>query len=168
MLYLIPAGLKMDLPRVKFHALFHGVPRVALSAVRVHPADAEGAQASLAPIGLVQQIVDATIQASWFQFVRDLSGDSDVTIPGFCTNCRIRTRASNYMFPPNNTGSPLGNPFATEYLENKAAGWGFVGPNAARESYTSANSGCTTRQGSQTWQNVVFTLPGQVDYGQNQ
>jgi len=168
MFYLIPAGLKMDLPRVKFHALFHGVPRVALSAVRVHPADAEGAQASLAPIGLVQQIVDATSQASWFQFVRDLSGDSDVTIPGFCTNCRIRTRASNYMFPPNNTGSPLGNPFATEYLENKAAGWGFVGPNAARESYTSANSGCTTRQGSQTWQNVVFTLPGQVDYGQNQ
>ncbi len=168
MLYLIPAGLKMDLPRVKFHALFHGVPRVPLSAVRVHPADVEGVQASLAPIGLVQQIVDATSQASWFQFVRDLSGDSDVTIPGFCTNCRIRTRASNYMFPPNNTGSPLGNPFATEYLEDKAAGWGFVGPNAARESYTSANSGCTTRQGSQTWQNVVFTLPAQVDYAQSQ
>ena len=37
-----------------------------------------------------------------------------------------------------------------------------------RESYTSANSGCTTRQGSQTWQNVVFTLPAQVDYAQNQ
>ncbi|HXU31696.1 MAG TPA: M20/M25/M40 family metallo-hydrolase [Thermoanaerobaculia bacterium] len=168
MLYLIPAGLKMELPRVKFHALFHGVPRVALAPIRVHPADLEGVQASLAPIGLVQQIVDATSQASWFQFVRDLSGDSDVTIPGFCTNCRIRTRASNYMFPLNNTGTPLGNPFATEYLENKAAGWGFVGPNATRESYTSANSGCTTRQGSQTWQNVVFTLPGQVDYAQNQ
>ena len=125
-------------------------------------------QASLAPIGFVQQIVDATSQASWFQFVRDLSGDSDVTIPGFCTNCRIRTRASNYMFPLNNTGNPLGNPFATEYLENKAAGWGFTAPNAVRESYTSANSGCTTRQGSQTWQNVVFTLPAQVDYAQNQ
>ena len=126
------------------------------------------ADASLAPIGLVQQIVDATSQASWFQFVRDLSGDSDVTIPGYCTNCRIRTRASNYMFPINNTGNPLGNPFATEYLENKAAGWGFTAPNAVRESYTSANSGCTTRQGSQTWQNVVFTLPAQVDYAQNQ
>ncbi|HMA07460.1 MAG TPA: M20/M25/M40 family metallo-hydrolase, partial [Ramlibacter sp.] len=102
------------------------------------------------------------------QSVRDLSGDSDVTIPGFCTACRIRTRASNFMFPLNNTGNPLGNPFATEYLEFKAAGFGFTGPNAVRESYTSANSGCTTAQGSKTWQNVVFTLPGQVDFAQNQ
>ena len=52
-------------------------------------------QAALAPIGLVSQIVDSTSQASWFQFVRDLSDDSDVTVPGYCTNCRIRTRASN-------------------------------------------------------------------------
>ncbi len=171
MLYLIPAGLEMELPGLKLHALFHGVPRVALPPVRVHPADLAAATAqpsTLAPIGLVQQIVDATSQASWFQFVRDLSGDSDVTIPGFCTNCRIRTRASNFMFPLNNTGTPLGNPFASEYLEMKAAGWGFTAPNAARESYTAANSGCTTRQGSQTWQNLVFTLPAQVDYAQSQ
>ena len=72
------------------------------------------------------------------------------------------------MFPLNNTGNPLGNPFASEYLEYKAAGWGFTAPNAARESYTSANSGCTARQGSQTWQNLVFTLPAQIDYAQNQ
>jgi hypothetical protein len=178
MLYLIPAGLEMDLPRLKLHALFHGVPRVALPPVRIHPADAAADAADtadtaarpapLTPIALVQQIVDATSQASWFQIVRDLSGDSDVTIPGYCTNCRIRTRASNYMFPLNNIGNPLGNPFATEYLELKAAGWGFTAPNAARESYTSANSGCTSQQGSQTWQNVVFTLPAQVDYAQNQ
>ncbi len=171
MLYLIPAGLQMELPGLKLHALFHGVPRVALPPVRVHPADAAGFLAPiapLAPIPLVQQIVDATSQANWFQDVRDLSGDSDVTIPGFCTNCRIRTRASNYMFPLNNTGNPLGNPFASEYLEMKAAGWGFTTPNAARESYTSANSGCTARQGSLTWQNLVFTLPAQVDYAQNQ
>ena len=152
--------------------LFHGVPRVALAAgpASIPPTPRQRrVQARLGPDrALVQQIVDATSQASWFQFVRDLSGDSDVTIPGFCTNCRIRTRASNYMFPLNNTGNPLGNPFATEYLENKAAGWGFTGPNAVRESYTSANSGCTTRQGSQTWQNLVFTLPAQVDYAQNQ
>jgi hypothetical protein len=171
MLYLIPAGVEMDLPRLKFHGLFHGVPRVALPPVRVHPADLTAVaehRASLTQIALVQQIVDATSQASWFQDVRDLSGDSDVTIPGFCTNCRIRTRASNYMFPLNNIGSPLGNPFASEYLENKAAGWGFTAPNAARESYTSANSGCTSRQGSQTWQNLVFTLPAQVDFAQSQ
>jgi len=174
MLYLIPAGLEMELPGLKMHALFHGVPRVALAPVRMHPADvdvADGAAAPLAPLAaipLVQQIVDATSQANWFQDVRDLSGDSDVTIPGFCTACRIRTRASNYMFPLNNTGTPLGNPFASEYLEMKAAGWGFIAPNAVRESYTSANSGCTTRQGSQTWQNLVFTLPAQVDYAQNQ
>jgi len=168
MLYLIPKGLEMDLPGLKLHALFHGVPRVALPPVRVHPAAAAAPKALLTALPLVQQIVDGTSQASWFQFVRDLSGDSDVTIPGFCTACRIRTRASNYMFPLNNTGNPLGNPFASEYLEMKAAGWGFTAPNAARESYTSANSGCTTRQGSQTWQNLVFTLPAQVDYAQNQ
>jgi Bacterial Ig-like domain (group 3)/Peptidase family M28 len=168
MLYLIPAGLEMELPALKLHGLFHGVPRVALPPVRVHPADAAGQVAPLAPLPLVQQIVDATSQANWFQDVRDLSGDSDVTIPGFCTACRIRTRANNYMFPPNNTGNPLGNPFASEYLENKAAGWGFVSPNAARQSYTSANSGCTTRQGSATWQNLIFTLPAQVDFAQNQ
>ena len=168
MLYLIPAGLEVNLPRLKMHALFHGVPRVALPPISVHPADAFSPRTPLAVNPLVQQIVGATSQASWFQFVRDLSGDSDVTVPGFCTNCRIRTRASNYMFPINNTGNPLGNPFATEYLENKATGWGFIAPNAVRESYTSANSGCTARQGSQTWQNVVFTLPAQVDYGQNQ
>ena len=171
MLYLIPASLRMDLPHLKMHASFHGVPRVPIPPVRLHPADVAGAagvQAPLTALPLVQQIVDTTSQASWFQFVRDLSGDSDVTIPGFCTNCRIRTRASNYMFPLNNTGTPLGNPFATEYLENKALGWGFTGPNSVRESYTSANSGCTTRQGSMTWQNVVFTLPAQIDYAQNQ
>jgi hypothetical protein len=173
MLYLIPAGLEMDLPRLKLHALFHGVPRVALPPVRVHPADAAGAadSAAAAPPArnrLVQQIVDATRQESWFQDVRDLSGDSDVTIPGYCTDCRIRTRASNYMFPPNNTGTPPGNPFATEYLEDKAAGWGFTGENAVRESYTAEDSGCTAQQGSQTWQNLVFTLPAQFDYAQNQ
>lgn len=170
MLYLLPADLRMRLPGLKLHALFHGVPRVALP-----PADqvdqtrrAESKPIGQAPLALVQQIVNSTSQASWFQFVRDLSGDADVTIPGYCTNCRIRTRASNYMFPLNNTGTPLGNPFATEYLEAKAAGWGFTGANSQRESYTSANSGCTSAQGAQTWQNVVFTLPGQVDYAQNQ
>ncbi|HUR02366.1 MAG TPA: M28 family peptidase [Nonomuraea sp.] len=172
-LYLLPAGTEMKLPRLKLHGLFHGVPRVPLSAVRPHAADiaaaASGPLASItAALPLVQQIVNATSQASWFQFVRDLSGDADVTIPGFCTACRIRTRASNYMFPPNNTGNPLGNPFASEYLEMKASGWGFTGANAVRESYTSATSGCTTGQGSQTWQNLVFTLPAQVDYAQNQ
>lgn len=170
MLYLLPAGLEMELPRLKFHGLFHGVPRIALEPRPVETEESAhlGGAAPLTALPLVQQIVNATSQASWFQFVRDLSGDSDVTIPGFCTACRIRTRASNYMFPLNNTGSPLGNPFATEYLEAKAAGWGFTGANATRESYTSTNSGCTSAQGSKTWQNVVFTLPAQVDYAQSQ
>ncbi len=171
MLYLIPAGVEMDLPRLKLHAMFHGVPRVALPPVRVHPADLAAKAAPRPPSDpneLVQQIVDATSQESWFQFVRDLSGDSDVTIPGYCTDCRIRTRASNYMFPPNNTGNPPGNPFATEYLEDKGAGWGFTGQSSVRESYTSAQSGCSSRQGSQTWQNLVFTLPAQVDFAQSQ
>lgn len=166
-LYLLPGDFRGTLPSLKFHGLFHGVPRVALAPIE-QTRRAEAAPIGQAPLALVQQIVNATSQASWFQFVRDLSGDADVTIPGYCTNCRIRTRASNYMFPPNNTGNPPGNPFATEYLENKAAGWGFTGANAQRESYTSANSGCTSAQGAQTWQNVVFTMPGQIDYAQNQ
>ena len=149
------------------------MPRIALPPVRVHPADAAdavGVAKRPAPptSQLVRRIVDATRQESWFQDVRDLSGDSDVTIPGYCTDCRIRTRASNYMFPPNNVGTPPGNPFATEYLENKAADWGFTGPNSVRESYTAADSGCTSRQGAQTWQNLVFTLPAQVDFAQEQ
>src|SRR3954464_13123299 len=156
MLYLIPAGLEMSLPQRKPLAMFHGVPRVALPPVRVHPADKAPA-VSAVPNPLVQQIVDATSQENWFQHVRDLSGDSDVTIPGYCDACRIRTRASNHMFPLNNTGDPPGNPFATEYLEDKGAGWGFTGPSSVRESYTSAESGCTFGQGTQTWQNLVFT-----------
>src|ERR1051325_8757733 len=82
MLYLIPAGLQMDLPRLKLHGLFHGVPRVALPPVRVHPADAAaplmsparspislvspvkpaagGMSLALTPNTLVQQIVNAT------------------------------------------------------------------------------------------------------------
>jgi hypothetical protein len=165
MLYLIPAGVELSLPRVKLRALAHGVPRVALPP---HPADRAAPKAAAAPNPLVKRIVQATSQENWFQYVRDLSGDSDVTIPGYCDGCRIRTRASNYMFPPNNTGNPLGNPFATEYLEDKGAGWGFTGPSAVRESYTSADSGCTFGQGAQTWQNLVFTLPAQVDFAQNQ
>jgi hypothetical protein len=167
-LYLVPAGVEMDLPGLKLHAMFHGVPRIPLPPVRVHPADKAARPAPRGPKALVRQIVDATSQEEWFQDVRDLSGDSDVTIPGFCDGCRIRTRASDYMFPPRNTGNPPGNPFATEYLEDKAAGWGFTGANAVRESYTSTDSGCRTRQGSQIWQNLVFTLPAQVDYAQAQ
>src|ERR1700724_122778 len=72
MLYLIPAGLEMELPGLKLHALFHGVPRVALPPVRVHPADAAGQGAPPAPLPLGQQSVDATSQANWFQDVRDL------------------------------------------------------------------------------------------------
>jgi Peptidase family M28 len=170
MLYLIPAGAERSLPRVKLHVLAHGVPRVALPPVRVHPADQAAPKAASAPNPLVKRIVQATSQENWFQYVRDLSGDSDVTIPGYCDGCRIRTRSSDYMFPPKNTGDPLGNPFATEYLEDKGAGWGFTGPNAVRESYTSAESGCTSSfsQGTQTWQNLVFTLPAQVDFAQSQ
>ena len=169
MLYLVPAGAEASLPRVKLRALAHSVPRVALSSVRVHPADQAAPKAAASsPNLLVKRIVQATSQENWFQYVRDLSGDSDVTIPGYCDGCRIRTRASNYMFPLKNIGDPPGNPFATEYLEDKGAGWGFTGPSAVRESYTSADSGCNFAQGTQAWQNLVFTLPAQVDFAQNQ
>src|SRR5436305_12504593 len=76
MLYLIPAGVEMSLPRVKLRALAHGVPRIALPPVRVHPADKVARPAPAAPNKLVRQIVDATRQDEWFQDVRDLSGDS--------------------------------------------------------------------------------------------
>jgi len=118
------------------------------------------------PIALVQQIVDATSQASWFQDVRDLSGDSDVTIPGFCTNCRIRTRASNYMFPLNNTGTRSAT-LSPRVPGDEGRGW-LHRPYAVRESYTSANSGCTTRQGSQDLGEPRLHPARPVDYAQTQ
>src|SRR5437763_115089 len=77
-LYLIPESTRVNLPRVRLHTLAHGIPRVALPPVRLHAADAARPRTTLAPNALVQQIVNSTSQASWFQFVRDLSGDSDV------------------------------------------------------------------------------------------
>lgn len=171
--YLIPAGSPAVPRGAGLRAKFRGVPRIALPERRPHPADlAAGLAVPPAPaaaLPLVQQIVNATSQASWYQFVREISGDLAVDIPGTapaCTvagNCRIMTRESNNMFPPNGNGLA----FATEYLFNKGAGWGFTGANAIRENYTAAESGCASAQ-TKTWQNAVFTLPGQVDYGQHQ
>ena len=150
------------------------MPRVALPPVRVHPADAAEPPtprprcAASAPIALVQQIVDATSQASWFQYVRDLSGDSDVTIPGYCTAAASAPAPPTTCFRPTTpaTRPAIRSPPSTWRTRPRAGA--SPAPNAVRESYTSADSGCTARQGAQTWQNLVFTLPAQVDYAQNQ
>src|SRR5207247_2284361 len=93
-----------------------------------------------------------------YKDVRDRSGDSTVIIGG--SSFTISTRYSRSMFP-----TPAANAMASEYILDKASGWGYTG---VRETYTSTNSGCTTSQGSEVWQNLIFTLPGQVDYGQHQ
>jgi hypothetical protein len=158
-LFVFPADRSVVLPRVKPHAGFMAVARVPLPVIAPHPADLAGPEAS-APSTinpLVQQIVDATSQALWFQDVKDLSGENPVTIDG--VERTIRTRYSDAMFP-----TPQSNAYATEYLLDKAEGWGYAG---VREPYTAADSGCGGVQGA-TWQNVVFTLPGQVDFGQHQ
>ena len=170
-LYLFPVdGMRIELPGARLHGKFMGVPRIPLPAMRPHAADlappAQNFTAAANP--LVQQIVNATSQASWYTFVRELSGDLAVTIPGTptaCTvagNCRITSRYSDAMFP-----TPLSSAYATEYLLDKGAGWGFTGANALRENYTVSDSGCTGNQ-AKTWQNIIFTLPGQVDYGAHQ
>ncbi len=169
-LYLFPLeGIRIELPGAKFHGKFTGVPRRALPEIHPHTADLAAPSKPQVANPLVQTIVNATSQASWFQFVREVSGDLAVDVPGTapaCTvagNCRIMTRESDNMFPPNGNGLA----FATEYLLNKGAGWGFTGANAIRESYTATDSGCSAAQ-LKPWQNVVFTMPGQIDYGQHQ
>ncbi|HJQ96821.1 MAG TPA: M20/M25/M40 family metallo-hydrolase [Candidatus Polarisedimenticolaceae bacterium] len=157
-LYLFDKGLPVSLPRLKPYAAFQGVPRLPLPPIEPHPADlAPASGAKLAVNPLVQQIVDATSQAAWFQYVKDLSGENPVVIGG--QSWTISTRYSASMFP-----TPAVNAHATEYLEDKGAGWGY---SSVRETYTSTDSGCG---GAQTgpWQNLIFVVPGQVDYGKHQ
>jgi hypothetical protein len=157
-LYLFPAGSKVELPRVKPYGAFQGVPRIPLPPRVTHPADlAASPQAPSAANPLVTQILAATNQPSWFQFVRDLSGDSPVFVAGQTRT--ITTRYSDAMFP-----TPLANAYATEYLEERGAQWGY---SSKRETYTSTDSGCGGVQG-RPWQNLIFVVPGQVDYGAHQ
>ena len=158
-LYLFPAGAKLELPHVKPYAAFQAIPRAPLPPRVTHPADlatpALRAPSAINP--LVSQILAATSQASWFQMVRELSGDLPVVIGG--QPFTISTRYSDAMFP-----TPAANAHATEYLEDRGAQWGYTGH---RETYTAVDSGCSGVQ-SQPWQNLIFVVPGQVDFGQHQ
>ena len=155
-LYLFGKGTPVVLPRVKPFAAFQGVPRLPLPPVVPHFADlAAGAKSVTAANPLVQQILDATSQPAWFQYVKDLSGENPVVIGG--QTWTISTRYSNAMFP-----TPQANAHATEYLEDKGAQWGYAG---VRESYTSTESGCSQPT---PWQNLIFVVPGQVDFGKHQ
>ena len=155
-LYLFPGSAPVSLPRVKPRGAFKGVARIGLPPIQPHPADlASGPKSPDTANPLVQQIVNATDQAIWFQTVKDLSGENPVVIGG--QTWTISTRYSDSMFP-----TPTDNAHATEYLLDKGAGWGYTG---VRETYTSADSGCGQ---SKPWQNVIFTIPGQVDFGQHQ
>ena len=163
-LWIFPATEPVELPRVRPMGAFRGIPRLPLPPLQSHRADraaGAGANGTTAAAGtdaanpLVQQIVDATSQAQWFQDVKDLSGENPVVVNG--QTVTISTRYSDAMFPPQS------NAQATEYLLDRAAGWGYTG---VRESYTSAESGCGSQ--SKPWQNVIFTLPGQVDFGGHQ
>jgi hypothetical protein len=157
-LYLFPAGKSVELPRVKPYAAFQAIPRVPLPPRVTHPADLAAAtpRAPAAFNPLVAQILAATSQPGWFQMVKDLSGENSVVIGG--QTWTISTRYSDAMFP-----TPAANAHATEYLEDKGAQWGYT---SHRESYTSAVSGCGSQ--SKAWQNLIFIVPGQVDYGQHQ
>ena len=159
-LYLFPGEAKVELPNVKPFAGFQAIPRVPLPPLQTHPADLVAATSNRAPAApnpLVQQILNATSQASWFQFVKDMSGENPVTIGG--QPFTITTRWSNAMFPL--SGIPQTNARATEYLEDRGAAWGY---SSHRETYTSAQSGCSQNP----WQNLIFIVPGQVDYGKHQ
>ena len=156
-LYVFPAGTKVTLPRVKPYGAFQAIPRVPLPPRVPHPADLAPPPGPRAANPLVSSILASTSQASWFQFVRDLSGDNPVTIGG--QTWTISTRYSDAMFP-----TPQDNARATEYIEDRGAQWGY---SSHRETYTATDSGCGGVQG-QPWQNLIFIVPGQVDYGQHQ
>jgi hypothetical protein len=157
-LYLYPAGTQVDHPFVQPGGQFMGIPRIPIGPMAPHAADL--APATLSPTvvnPLVTQIVNGTSQANWFQYVKDLSGENPTLVGGVMRT--INSRYSDAMFP-----IPAANAYATEYLLEKGAGWGYSG---VRETYTAANSGCAGAQAI-AWQNVVFTIPGQVDFGQHQ
>jgi hypothetical protein len=157
-LYVFPRGSKVDLPSVKPDGAFQGLPRTPLPPRITHAADLAATPAAPSTYNpLVAQILGATSQPSWFQFVRDLSGDSPVVVSGQTRT--ITTRYSDAMFP-----TPAANAYATEYLEERGASWGYT---PKRESYTPTDSGCDGIQ-SKTWQNLTFTVPGQVDFGKHQ
>src|SRR5262249_18516638 len=136
-LYLIPTDLSFELPRVKPFGAFRGVPRIGLAEVKPHAADVDedGVTHSLVANPLVTQIVNATSQAQWFQDVKDLSGENTVVVGGVTRT--IMTRYSYVMFPP---AGPTANAYASEYILEKGANWGYTG---VREAYTPADSGCT-------------------------
>src|SRR5262245_33168234 len=158
-LYLFPGDAKVELPNVKPLAGFQAIARVPLPPIRTPPADlaADTNRTPAAPNPLVAQILAATSQATWFQFVKDMSGENSVMIGG--QPFTILTRWSNAMFPL--SGTPQTNARATEYLEDRGAAWGYT---SHRETYTSAQSGCS----QDPWQNLIFIVPGQVDYGKHQ
>lgn len=159
-LYLFPSSQSFDLPRTKPFGGFRGVPRTPLPAAAPHDSDTRTAFATneiLAINPLVTQIVNNTSQANWYQYVKDLSGENSVVIGG--NTFTIRTRYSDAMFPVLSATA-----HATEYLEDKGAGWGYT---SVRENYATVDSGCS-QSGGHVWQNLVFTLPGQVDFGQHQ
>lgn len=157
-LYLLASDRSFELPRAKPYGAFHGVPRIAMPVIEPHVADLSvaGPAHTLTVNPLVTQIVNATSQANWYQYEKDVSGENSVIIGG--NTFTIRTRYTAAMFP-----TPATNARATEYLLDKGAGWGYTG---VREGYTQTDSGCN--QSGVTWQNVVFTLPGQVDFGGHQ
>jgi hypothetical protein len=158
-LYLFPAGSTVVLPPVKPYAAFQAIPRVPLPPRVPHFADLAAASPNAPSVfnPLVSQILASTNQASWYQMVRELSGDTSVVIGG--QTFTIATRYSDAMFP-----TPLINAHATEYLEDRGAQWGYT---SRRETYTSTDSGCGGVQ-TKPWQNLIFVVPGQVDYGQHQ
>jgi hypothetical protein len=159
-LYLLPPDASVEIPRVKPLAGFRGVPRIALPPVVAHDADkgAAASPSSFTANPLVTQLLASTSQAMWFQDVKDLSGENTVVVGGNTTT--ILTRYSFSMYP-----TPASNALASEYLLEKAAGWGYT--TGVRETYTSAQSGCSA-QGANVWQNLVITIPGQVDINQHQ
>src|SRR6185436_6174896 len=76
-LWLFPGQSRVTLPRVRKPAgTFFAVARTELPPLATHPADLTGPAAPTAVNPLVQQIVSATDQAAWFQYVRDLSGEN--------------------------------------------------------------------------------------------
>src|SRR5262249_33897389 len=128
-LWLLPASSSRALPRMrKLEGSFLAVPRIPLAPVMPHAADLAGAVASPASVTpRVQQIVDATDQASWFTAIRELTGDLRTTVGGVLRT--ISTRHSDAMYP-----TPQTSAYATEYLLERAAAWGYTG---VRETYTS-------------------------------
>ena len=157
-LYLFPAGARSTSAREAVRRVpgrpAHPAP--AAGAAPRRPSGGARRAGRREPAGLVDPRVDEPARAG-SNSCRDLSGDNPVVVGGVTRT--ITTRYSDAMFP-----TPLAN--ALRHRVPRGAG-GRMGLHQPSRDLHRDRLGCGGVQ-ARPWQNLIFIVPGQVDYGQHQ